>query len=283
MRIKLSHRLRFNLPEASRSLTYILRLTPRSHDGQRVMRWRIDVEPDCRLKATEDHYGNLTHTLTIPGPIADARVLISGELATFDVAGIVRGAAERLPCEIFLRDTPATSIDSALRAFAEDSTVAATDRLGKLHALMTAVHETIEIDQALRPVAAAEALVTRKGTGQDLVHIFIACARHLGWPTRCVTGYYVPHEQDQTRHAWAEVQVDGLGWVAFDPVYDICPQDMHIRTAIGLDAVDAAGLRGTRIEGLSEKVEATWRFERDMPSSSPAPLQASIQTRSARD
>ena len=47
MRIKLSHRLTFRFAEPVRSLTHILRLTPRSHDGQRVMRWRIDSGSRC--------------------------------------------------------------------------------------------------------------------------------------------------------------------------------------------------------------------------------------------
>ena len=92
------------------------------------MRWRIDVEPDCRLKAAEDHFGNLTHTLTIPGPSADPRIIVTGELATFDVAGVVRGSAERLPADIYLRDTPATTADPALRTFAEDVTQGGSDR-----------------------------------------------------------------------------------------------------------------------------------------------------------
>ena len=83
MRIKLSHRIAFGFAEPIRNLTYILKLTPRSHDGQRVMRWRIDIEPECRLKACEDHFGNLTHTLTIPGPVLDPRVTVSGEIANY--------------------------------------------------------------------------------------------------------------------------------------------------------------------------------------------------------
>lgn len=278
MRIKLLHRLSFQWPEAARSLTFILRLTPRSHDGQRVMRWRIDVEPDCRLKAGEDHYGNIIHTLTIPGPVSDPRIVINGELATFDVAGVVRGSAERLPTEIFLRDTPATQADAALRRFADDATRGPTDRIARLHALMGAVHETVKPagDADVRSTA-IEAFAARRGTGDDLAHVFVACARHLGWPSRCVTGYHVPHEDQQRRHAWAEVEVEGLGWVAFDPLHDLCPQEEHIRTAVGLDAIDAAGLKGNRTDHLDERVEATWRFETGRTRERPSQVQTQVQ------
>jgi transglutaminase-like putative cysteine protease len=270
MRIKLTHRIAFGFAEPARSLTYILKLTPRSHDGQRVMRWRIDIEPECRLKAREDHFGNLTHTLTIPGPVLDPRVTVSGEIANYDVAGVVRGSAERLPVDLFLRETALTEADSEIRAFAERVIVPAADRIGNLHRLMDAVAETIVADPERPMVDAAEAFAAGRGNSEDLTHIFLACARHLGWPARCVTGYNVPPDGPQKRHAWAEVHVEDLGWVAFDPTHAICPQDMHIRTAVGLDALDAAGLRGTLTQGMREIVEASWRFDRDRPVSPPA-------------
>ena len=47
-------------------------------------------------------------------------------------------------------------------------------------------------------------------------------------------------------HAWAEAFVPGLGWVGFDAVNCICPTDAYVRVAIGLDALGAAPVRGTR-------------------------------------
>ena len=263
MRIKLSHSLLFHFDEPARSLTYVLRLTPRSHDGQRVMRWRIDLEPDCRLKAGEDHFGNLTHTLSLQGPITDLRVLVHGELANYDVAGVVRGSAERLPTELFMRETPLTTPDAEIRAFADDVTAAESDGLAKLHLLMGASSAALVANHEAGPLPAASVFAAGRGSAQGIAHVFVACARHLGFPARCVTGYHVPDEGPQRRHAWAEVHVERLGWVAFDPMHDVCPQDMHIRTAIGLDSLEASGLRGMRFDGLSETVDATWRFEAD--------------------
>ena len=263
MRIKLAHQLLIHFEEPIRSFTSILRLTPRSHDGQRVMRWRIDLEPDCRLKAGEDHFGNLTHTLSLPGPARELRVLVHGELANYDVAGVVRGSAERLPTDLFLRETSLTAPDARIRAFAEDATASGSDDVAKLHLLMAATHAAIVSSANVDPSPAGTVLDAGKGSAQGIAHVFVACARHLGFPARCVTGYYVPEDGPHRRHAWAEVHVDRLGWVAFDPTHDVCPQDMHIRTAIGLDGLDASGLRGLRFSGLTETVNATWRFETD--------------------
>ena len=274
MRLRLKHKLTFAFPEPVRGLTQILRLTPRSHEGQRVISWRIDVEPDCMLRAGEDHFGNLIHTLTVPGSATDVRIAVTGEIVNFDQAGVVRGTAERLPAELFLRETSLTTADAALRDFARDVTAADHDPIAKLHLLMGAAHEAIALDEAESPPAsAADIFAARRGTARAQAHVFIACARHLGWPARCVTGYYAPDGRQHRRHAWAEVHVPVLGWVGFDLVHDLCPQDEHIRMAVGLDALDGASIRCTRMDGLTEDIEVTWLQKRD-----PEPAAAQVQS-----
>ena len=85
----------------------MLRLTPRNHDGQYVVRWRIDVSADCRLDEHEDAFGNITHAFTADGPFAELNVQVEGEVETRDTDGIVRGAIERFPPSLFLRETAA--------------------------------------------------------------------------------------------------------------------------------------------------------------------------------
>ena len=45
-------------------------------------------------------------------------------------------------------------------------------------------------------------------------------------------------------HAWAEVFVEGLGWVGFDTANNISPDDRYIRVALGRDYTDAAPIKG---------------------------------------
>ena len=42
-------------------VTQMLRLTPRNHDGQYVVNWRIDLSEDCQLHQHEDAFGNIIH------------------------------------------------------------------------------------------------------------------------------------------------------------------------------------------------------------------------------
>ncbi|MCW6510573.1 transglutaminase family protein [Lichenifustis flavocetrariae] len=264
MRLRLRHHLRVRFSEPTRNAISILRMTPRSHEGQRVTNWRIDVEPDCLLKSGEDHFGNLTHTLTVPGIVSELSITAQGELTCFDAAGVVRGTAERLPLDIYRRDTATTMPSEELRSFASDVAAASDNDLGKLHQLLGAVHQRIATSSEPTAVVTADAAFKAcKGTSGDHAQIFATCARHLGFPARCAHGFYLDDDGQSTRHAWAEAYVDGLGWVGFDPVHDICPQDYHVRVAVGLDALDAAALRGTPGQNAAETVDVNWMFGLD--------------------
>ena len=44
----------------------------------------------------------------------------------------------------------------------------------------------------------------------------------------------------------------GLGWVGFDAVNCVCPTEAYVRVAVGLDALGAAPVRGTRYGASDE-------------------------------
>ena len=95
-----------------------LRLTPRAFEAQHVAAWRIDVDMDCHLAASEDAFGNITHAFTAEGAVEHFRVLVEGEIETIDMAGVVRGAREPFPVELYLRPTDLTHAGESVGAFA---------------------------------------------------------------------------------------------------------------------------------------------------------------------
>ncbi len=124
-----------------------LRLTPRNHDGQHIIDWRIDVTGDCQLDQHEDAFGNITHTFSADGPLERVSVMVDGTVETQDTAGLVRDAVERFPPSLFLRETPLTQPDNAIQKLSEDVQAhAKEDRLEFLHTLMGRLHEEMEFD-----------------------------------------------------------------------------------------------------------------------------------------
>jgi transglutaminase-like putative cysteine protease len=277
MRLSISHRTTYlYTPPASR-VTQVLRLTPRNHDGQYVVSWRIDVSADCRLDQHEDAFGNITHAFAADGPLPELTLLVEGEIETRDAQGVVRDAVERFPPSLFLRETELTACDADIAAFAAAARESEDDTLKVLHRLLERVHEGMELDADRTYVAttAAEAFARNHGICQDFAHIFIAASRSLEIPARYVGGYFCREDgapmQDGGHadgghadaahadvghvdggHAWAEAFVPDLGWVAFDPVNGFCATDAHARVAVGLDHLGAAPVRGMRHGGGTE-------------------------------
>lgn len=259
MRIRISHSIAYDYAEPARHITQILRLTPRDHDGQHVMSWRIEPSIDGRLRASQDAHGNIVHSFYAEGPISELGIRIDGVVETLDLAGVVRGGLERVPCEVYRRDTLLTEQNEALRSFTEAATAGAGTQLAQMHALMAALSDRIPcVDASNRTgVGAAAAFAAEEAIAQDIAHIFMAGARHLGLPARYVSGYVaeaagLPHGNGA--HAWAEIHLDDYGWIGFDCANKLCPIDTHVRVAVGLDFTDAAPVRGSRQGGEGESL-----------------------------
>jgi transglutaminase-like putative cysteine protease len=267
MRLRISHLTSYRYETPATSVIQMLRLTPRNHDGQYVADWRIDVSTDCRLDQHEDAFGNITHAFTAEGPFSELSVLVVGEVETRDTQGIVRGAVERFPPALFLRETALTMPDAGIAGFATASQDRARGNvLNLLHVMLEQLHEgmSYDSDPARAATTAAEAFARKLGVAQDLAHIFIAAARSLGIPARYVGGYFRRDDgvsEQDAAHAWAEAFVPELGWVAFDAANGLCATDAHVRVAVGLDYLGAAPLRGTRYGGAGEALSVKVRVD----------------------
>jgi transglutaminase-like putative cysteine protease len=261
MRIRISHATTYRYDTPPTSVTQMLRLTPRNHDGQYVVYWRVDLSEDCRLHQHEDAFGNITHSFTAEGPFSELSIGVDGEVDTQDSNGVVAGAVERFPPSLFLRETALTQPDAAIVEFADTArTDAGNEPLPLLHWLMNTLNRemTFDTDPTHSATTAAEAYALRRGVCQDFTHIFIAAARQLGIPARYIGGHVFRSEgglAQEAGHAWAEAYVEGLGWVGFDPTNKICPTDTHVRVAMGLDYLGAAPVRGTRYGGSGETLK----------------------------
>jgi transglutaminase-like putative cysteine protease len=254
MRLRISHSTTYRYEPPASGVIQILRMTPRSHDGQYVANWQLDVSTDTRLDVHQDAFGNVTHVLT-HGLLSDLTVHVEGVIETHDTGGVLKGTDERFPPSLFLRPTPLTQISADMTSFAKNLYVEADgDQLGFLHALLGQIHDHMTFDTGSTDTSttAQEAFKLRHGVCQDYAHIFIGCARSAGIPARYVSGHLLRADgmvAQEAGHAWAEAHVENLGWIGFDATNAICTTDAHVRVAIGLDYLGAAPVRGTRYGG----------------------------------
>jgi len=275
MRIRISHATTYRYETPPTGVTQLLRLTPRNHDGQYVVDWRIDISDDCILHQHNDAFGNITHSFTAEGPFDKLSIKVDGEVETQDTNGLVNGAVERFPPALFLRETDLTHADAAISEFAEAARVSVgkdVDTLALLHELLNGLNREITFDTSPTVVAttAAEAFRLRRGVCQDLTHIFIAAARQLGIPARYIGGHFYRADgvtAQDAGHAWVEAYIENLGWVGFDPTNGISTTDAHVRVAAGLDYLGSAPVRGARYGGSGETLNVAVHVEQSRQQS----------------
>ncbi len=252
MRLFVRHRSDYVFSEPQARLVQLLRVTPGDHHGQHVVSWDVDVDRDARLRVGRDGYGNQTTMLYIDGPIERLTLDVRGEVLTEDRAGMVSGTVEPLPPLYFLQSTPATKLDEAIAAFAA-GIAPGEEALPRAHALAEAIDERlkkVEPDVAADHDAAA-CFAANSADPQGAAHVLIAAARAIRLPARYVAGHlYRPDATEaHAAHGWAELHVEGYGWIAFDPHGGCCPTERYVRVATGLDHREAAPVSGLRTGG----------------------------------
>jgi transglutaminase-like putative cysteine protease len=246
MILSVEHITTYRYDRPVRGVVQSHRLTPSLFDGQRVLSWEVSVTDGERGGGFRDGAGDWVQAWSVLGPVSEIAVTVRGTVETVDLAGMVRGLRDGVPPEAYLRDTAATRLDAGLTELSLAGQ-GASGPLDAAHRLSAAVTRAI----AYRPgtteahTTAAEALARGEGVCQDHAQAMIAVARANNLPARYVSGYLHTEETDhEAAHAWAEVFVAGLGWIGFDPANECCPDARYIRLGSGLDAQDAAPIRG---------------------------------------
>lgn len=262
LRLLVTHRTAYHYPEGASRLLLVLRLWPEPHAGQVIRKWQVSVNDELLQPGARTGHGDrsaLWSAAPSPGHVV---ITASGIVETEDRNGLVTGLTVRPNPAIFLRPTDHTRADKAIRDLVAPP---GPDLIPWLHGLMAAINERLPYvtGATTMQTTAIEALKVGAGVCQDHAHLFIAAARAHGVPARYVAGYMLAdgdHGDLHETHAWTEVWVEGLGWVGFDPSSGICATERYIRLSTGLDAFDAAPIRGHATGGGAIGVVADVRI-----------------------
>lgn len=258
MKLRISHETTYGYDQPIRNLVQSLRLTPSVFEGQKTHDWRIEIPGGIRGPGFRDGAGDWVEGWTLRGPAEEVSVRISGHVETRDTAGVLRGHREMIHPLAYLRSTHATTPDKALREAAM-SLETTGDHLELAHGLSALIAGAI----AFRPgvtethTTAAEAFALGQGVCQDHAHALITVARLRELPARYVSGYLhstADGQAHEAAHAWAEIHVGNLGWVGFDAANRCCPDERYVRLGSGLDASDAAPIRGVAMGTGAERL-----------------------------
>lgn len=257
MHLKINHVTQYDYDQPVAYALQKIRLRPKASTMQDVVTWELEVEGGKVEASYTDHFGNHVDLVSATQGATSVSVTARGRVETRDTAGILGPVYGVAPLWSFQQPTPLTEPGTRIRALSklvgESDTV-----LNGLHALSAAVLKAVpyEVGKTGSATTAEEAATIGYGVCQDHADIFISAARVAGLPARYVSGYLLINEQiDQdASHAWAEVHIDGLGWVGFDVSNGVAPDEKYVRIAIGRDAHDAAPMTGMRVGNAVESL-----------------------------
>jgi len=270
MEFKISHTTTYLYGNAAAEAYGEARLTPPDLPTQTVTRHRVTIDPPTRTSSYTDHFGNHVDFFSLP--FRHQKLVVSSQM-------IVKTRKPKLPTEsldisvqearqIFSSALPDvfeylqpthivhtgnTAVQWSRRFLRGDVTL----HRG-LTSLNDAIHDSFAYIKGVTENSTELAVIWRnkKGVCQDFVHIALSVIRTAGLPARYVCGYIeavAPRNEPGARrlvgayatHAWIEVLVPGMLWVALDPTNRQWCNDRYVAVSYGRDASDAAPLRGT--------------------------------------
>ena len=238
MELRIEHRTHYHYDKPLHYSIQQLRLTPQNGFGQQVKHW--DVRVNGSVTCYADTFGNISHTLVVDAPHNDITITATGRVQT----GLYNICQEHsLPLPVYLRSTDLTHADSALTAFASTLNVQKSGLQERnVYQIMQAIHDAVPYqgDMPQNKHNAAQAFALGASSSHDYAHIFIACCRRLGIPTRYVSGYlFLPKSGSMINHGWVDVWLADAGWYSFDVASGQRANGVHVRLATGLDYKDA--------------------------------------------
>lgn len=248
MKLLVRHQTVYRYEATAGRVAMRLKLMPVDSAAQTVIDWRVSINDQPVTDFTRNAHGEMEAIWIRHDRQDEAVIVAEGLVETRETHGVLGWPATRVDPRYFLRSTPLTAASPAIEqmALAIDPDIGA---LARLHALSAAISDSVTYRAGVTGAntTAAEAFALGAGVCQDQAQIFIAGARVMGIPARYVSGYLLAQDGDvlHETHGWAEALVPGLGWVGFDPSNRVCVTDHYLRVASGLDADQAAPVRGS--------------------------------------
>lgn len=254
MRLRVRHETRYSFETPAQFGLQQVRKTPKSSPMQNLLSWDTQLIGGIHEVSFTDHHGNVVDLISFDSNAQDITLLSEGEVDIQSNDGVIGRHRGHCPLWLYQRASVLTHAGRGVKSLARS--VKSDDTLAMMHALSAAIRDAVsyEIGASQADWTAETALTEGRGVCQDHTHVFLACARALGVPSRYVSGYLMLDNQitQDAMHAWAEAHIEGLGWVGFDISNGISPDARYVRVATGLDYTEAAPVIGTRVGGAHE-------------------------------
>lgn len=256
MRIDLRYECRYRYGAEVADSHNAARICPAEAPTQRLLSYRIDVDPGARILSYVDYWGTRVDTFGVAGDHRELVIVAEASVETERPREPSSDSPWRGPRPLenhldaieLLSPSPHVRWGSEVAAFAADAAAGASTLVDAAAAVSDAVSHRMTYERGATDVGTPvdEVFESGRGVCQDYAHLALACYRSLGIPARYVSGYVADGEAyaGVETHAWVEVLVDGHGWWGLDPTNRVPADERHVKIGHGRDYEDLTPLRG---------------------------------------
>ena len=262
MELTINHKTKYTYENNLLGLMQTTKLIPSPYNGLKLIEWTVKRNQEEARNIYTDAEANNIVNFSNYDDSENIEFLVIGKVETIDTMGVYKSIKDRINPFVYLRETILTERSDSLKDLARKSCrdQKKIEKLEQAHNLLSLVSNAVEYQPYTTNIhtTADTALNQGKGVCQDHAHIMIATSRLMNIPARYVNGYMHKNKNDsefQATHAWAELYIENLGWIGFDPTNDCCPDERYIRVSCGLDASYAAPIRGIYYGDTKEKLD----------------------------
>jgi transglutaminase-like putative cysteine protease len=232
-----------------------VRMRPRDRGNQRTLTFALITSPPAVPRSRVDFFGNTVHRVDIGDPHDTLAMAV--ETVVESTPPRRRPSPWAWDPEVLERDARLEYALASPRVPLDPATAGLRRKwIGDDRSFDSLVELASIIPREFRYLTGAttvdssidDLLGGGAGVCQDFSHLFLAVARHAGWPARYVSGHLGPEGEHESTsgasHAWVEVcGADGT-WVGLDPTHGGHVGPHHLRLAVGRDYGDVAPHRG---------------------------------------
>lgn len=289
MRFDVRYRTVFRYTEATSESQNELRAAPVTDECQRLLDYRVVVDPPARVFSYVDAWGTRVDAFGIRRPHREMSVTAEASVETrprplptaaprteaLRTSDFVDAHIEYLQRDRHTDDGPGVR-DAARRQLE----LAGPDVVGAVLAIhrFVGTHLTYTPGSTEVGIEVEDVLAGGRGVCQDYAHLSVAMCRSLGIPARYVSGYLfatgdevplhtgtaegsadgagaAPDKVVVQTHAWMEAAVPGWGWLALDPTNGAVVGEQHVKIGHGRSYDDVQPLRGVFTGPASSTVD----------------------------
>jgi len=268
MEFEITHTTYYSYGQPAAEAYAEARLTPPDLPTQRLLNHEITIDPDTRTSRYIDHFGNTVDFFSLP--YRHRKLTVVNRIAMRTMPSVL--PAESLELSVqearqifssalpvifeYLQPTEIVQTGSNAVQWAKKYLSGSTSLGTGLSRLNNAIYDHFIYKKGATDFSTTLAEVWKGGKGvcQDFAHVALSVLRTAGLPSRYVCGYIetdLPEDGSKkligavATHAWVEVLVPGMRWVALDPTNRQWINERYVTVSYGRDAGDASPLRGT--------------------------------------